>query len=133
MPLRRPNVTIASRVMLPIYPLFAAGVGVSFVATPLERLVATPSLRYAQDLVGLRAWGVGYLLVAALLTGALLAGSRRVYAYGLAVMALWLAVYALMVLLSAFTGASSWSAWAWPAFIAAACWATLLSLLSQET
>ena len=130
--LRPPNVTIASRVMLPIYPLFAAGVGLSFVATPLDRLIATPSLRYAQDLVGLRAWGIGYLLVAALLAGALLAGSRRVYCYGLAVMTLWLAVYAVMVLVSAFTAASSWSAWAWPAFVAAACWASLLSLSARE-
>lgn len=133
MPLTKKNMTIASRVMLPIYPAFALGAGVSFVATPLDRLLNSPTLQFANKLIPLSLWGYGYLAVALVLLGALLARDRRAYRLALAVMLVWMAFYTAVTLWAAFAGGASFSAWTWPAFIVAACWATELSLAARET
>lgn len=132
MPLTRATVTIASRVMLPAYPVFAAIVGFSFVTTPRERIEATASLRYADQVVPLPLWGGAFVAVAALLAVALAAHSRRLYQAVLGLMAVWMLIYSFVLIGSALYGLASWSAWAWPSFIACACWASLLSLESKE-
>lgn len=133
MPLTRDHVTIASRVMLPCYPVFALGVGLSFLLTPHGRLLATPTLAYIDQTISLEFVGAGFLAVAAVLAAALVTHRRRTYQLALAVMCLWMLAYAGFTLASAITAEASWSAWTWPAMIAAACWASSLSLAAQET
>lgn len=132
MPLTKKSVTLASRVMLPIYPAFALSVGISFVATPLGRLLASPTLQFANEVFPLRLWGYGFLTVAVVLIAALLVNNRRTYLIALAVMCVWMAFYTAVTAWSAFSGGGSFSAWTWPAFIAVACWATMLSLAARE-
>lgn len=132
MPLARTHVTAASRAMLPTYPVFFIAVGLSFTLTPVERLVATPGLRFADGFVPVGIWGLGFLAVATVLVAALLAHRRRVYQVGLGVAIVWLALWALILAISAFASTSSFTAWIWPAFVARACWASLVSLEVQE-
>lgn len=132
MTLTRHNVTAASRVMLPLYPLFALAVGLSFTITPRPRLVASPALAYANEFVDLQLWGIGFLAVAAILTVALLAHHRRTYQGALAVMAVWMSFYTATLLVAALKGGATYSAWTWPAFVTAACIASLTSLESRE-
>ena len=124
---------IASRVMLVVYPVFAAGIGLSFTTTPTHRLRETPSTRYLDDLVGIGVVGIVFLALAALLAVALVARRRQLAVLSLGALASWLIAYATVTLLAALNGQASFSAWLWPGFVAAACWATMLSLLSRET
>ena len=132
MPLTRQNVTVASRVMLPTYVAFFLGVGLSLSLTPQDRLRLTPSFAYADRVVDLRLWGVGFLAVAVFLALAMLMRSRSAYRAGLSVACLWMAVWAIVLALSAFDASASFSAWTWPAFVALACYATLRSLSEGE-
>jgi hypothetical protein len=133
MPLSRHTVTAASRVMLKIYPPFATIVGLSFVITPRRRLMDSPSLRFLDGLVPLNLLGWGFLLVASGMLFALLRHERRTYQLALGVMIVWMFAYTVATVASAFYGQASFSAGAWPAFVCAACWATLLSLETRET
>src|SRR5689334_18530275 len=110
MPLTRANVTLASRVMLPLYPAFALGVGVSFVATPLDRLTDSPALRFANTVIPLPVWGYGYITLAVVLIAALILTNRRAYQVALAVMCVWMAFYAAVTAWAAFAGGASFSA-----------------------
>lgn len=132
MTLTRHTVTVASRVMLPLYPLFAIGVGLSFILTPRPRLVASPALAYADGFVDLQLWGIGFLAVAGILGLALFTHHRRTYQGALAVMAVWMSFYAATLLVAALKGGATYSAWTWPAFVTAACIASLTSLESRE-
>ena len=132
MPLTRSSVTVASRVMLPVYVGFFASVGLSLLLTPVARLRQTPAFDYAAEVVALEAWGVGSLAVAATLVAGLAASSRRVFRAGLSVGFLWMLGWAVVCVVAAFEGSATFSAWTWPAFIAAACWATLRSLAAGE-
>ncbi|NUO57304.1 MAG: hypothetical protein HOV78_11610 [Hamadaea sp.] len=132
MPLDRDHVTVGSRIMLPTYPLFIGGVGLSLTFTPIDRLLETPAFAYAADLAPLRLWGAGFLAVAAILIIALLAHRRAAYLAGAAVMVTWMAGWTGLLVLSAIKGESSYSAWMWPAFVAVAGYATMSSLLARE-
>lgn len=132
MPLTRTNITAASRVMLPTYALFFGAVGLSLVATPQARLHRTPAFEYADRWVDLTLWGTGYLAVAVALVLALALRNRRGYRTALAAGFVWMIGWAILTLLAAFNGAATYSAWIWPAFIAVACWASLVSLAAGE-
>lgn len=132
MPLDRAHVTVASRIMLPAYPLFAAGIGLSLILTPLDRLSETPAFRYVAELAPLRLWGAVFLTVAAVLVVALLVRRRPAYVLGLSLMCMWMLGWAGLLVASAIKEESSWSAWTWPLFVAVACYASLASLLSRE-
>lgn len=133
MTLSRTSLTVASRVMLKIYPVFAAVVGIAFVGTPRRRLMDSPSLRFLDGLVPLSLLGWGFLLVAGGMLLALIRDERLTYQLALGVMIVWMFAYTVATLASAFFGEASFSAWVWSAFVCAACWATLLSLMSRET
>lgn len=132
MPLDRAHVTVASRIMLPTYPLFVGSVGLSMTLTPLDRLLETPAFAYAADLAPLRLWGAGFLAVAAILIAGLLVHRRSTYVAGLAVMVTWMGGWTALLALSAINGDSSPSAWTWPAFVAVAGFATMSSLFARE-
>lgn len=131
-PLTRHTVTAAARVMLPIYPLFAAGLGFSFVLTPRPRLLASPALAFADRFIDLHLWGIGFLIVATVLVVALISHHARSYQAALAVMALWIGFYAFTLVVAAFKGGATYSAWTWPAFVFAACVASLMSIETGE-
>jgi 4-amino-4-deoxy-L-arabinose transferase-like glycosyltransferase len=132
MPLTRDNVTAASRRMLPTYPCFFGAIGLGLLLTPLDRLLQTPTFHYANDLISIRLWGAGFLALAAVFIAALLTHTRKTYQYALGVAIGWMTLWAVVAAASA-TDLGSFTAWAWPAFIARACWASLVSLETRET
>ena len=132
MPLDRAHVTTASRVMLPAYPVFFTGVGLSLTLTPEDRLKATPAFDYADRLIDLDVLGGGFLALAAAFVVALLIRRRSLYQQMLSVAVVWMTAYAALMLVSALDGRASFSAWTWPGFIALACWASLRSLAVRE-
>ena len=133
MPLTRATVTVASRIMLPTYAMFFAGVGLSLILTPGERLVQTPAFLYADRLISLTWWGIGYLVLAVVMLWAMAVHSRMAYRYALSAAFVWMASWAALSFAAALDGGqASFSAWTWPAFVAVACWATLASLAAGE-
>ena len=133
MPLDRAHVTAASRVMLPTYPAFFGILGAGLVFTPTGRLTATPVFRYVDDhLLDIHLWGVGFLLLAAAFAAALLTHRRRVYQLALGCAIGWMSLWTVLAAASA-AETGSFTAWAWPAFVGVACWASLVSLETKET
>lgn len=132
MPLSREYVTTASRVMLPTYPIFFGVVALSLILTPQARLRATPPFAYADRVLDLDLWGFGFLGVSLALIAALFTHDRRVYRGALSLAFVWSAMWSLLYVAAAFNGQTSYSAWVWPAFVAAACYATLRSLGTWE-
>lgn len=132
MPLTRANVTVASRVMLPAYTIFFAIIGAGLITTPFQRLSASPMLRYADTIMSVRIWGALFVACALLMLAALARQHRTMFRFALLIcffsMVLWTIVAALGVLYEPV----SYSAWAWPAMIAAACMATNRSLAKGE-
>lgn len=116
--------------MLPTYPLFFVVVGLSLALTG-DRLLATPGFRYADTLLPLEAFGVGFLVTAAVLVAALVldrVGSRRTYQHALAAALVWMLGWTGVMVAAAVEDLASFSAWVWPAFVARACWASYVSL-----
>lgn len=134
MPLARDHITAASRRMLPTYPVLLFVVGLSFAFDTDRALAGSSGLRFADERIPLQVWGGLALTLAALLMVALAIprGGRRLYQLVLGAAIVWLGLWSLALLWAALRGQSSWSAWAWPAFGARACWATLLSLEVHE-
>lgn len=133
MPLTRTNVTAASRRMLPTYPLFFGIIGLGLTFTSVDRLIETPAFAYANDFGSIRWWGVGFLVLTVVFTACLLLRRRKGYQLALGAAIVWMGIWALVTLGSAFYDVASFTAWAWPAFVARACWATLVSLEVRET
>jgi hypothetical protein len=133
-PLTRATITVASQRMLPTYPVLATIVGLTFVLTPSADLRHNAeAFVYIDAGIGLHLWGWGFLFAAALMTIALVVRQRVLYQAVLAVFIVWLVLFAGVLAVAAMHEAASWSAWAWPAFGARACWASFLSLDSRET
>lgn len=132
MPLTRANVTVASRVMLPAYTIFFAVVGASLITTPLARLAATPMLRYADTIMSVRIWGALFVACALLMAAALARHHRTMFRFALLVCFFSMVLWAVVAILGVFYEPVSYSAWAWPALVAAACMATNRSLAKGE-
>lgn len=132
-PLDRAHITAASRIMLPTYVVFFGVIGVNFLGGPSDRVVASPMLRYADQLMSIRAWGVLFLACCLLMVAALALRHRELYRWALLVCGLSMTVWALVAIAGAFTEPVSFSAWAWPALAAAACFASNRSLVKHET
>lgn len=128
MPLDRNHITVASKVMLPTYIIFFGVVGLNFALSQTPRLFESPMLRYANELMSIRAWGGVFLACSAIMLTALIAHHRFLYRYGLMVCCVSMAVWATVAFAGIFTEPVSFSAWAWPAALAAACWASNRSL-----
>lgn len=132
MPLNRENMTVASFIMTKAYVVFFAVFGASLMVTPLDRLLATPMLRYAHHIMSIRAWGAMFFACGLLMVVALVRERRMLYRYGLLVCGLSMATWTLVALVGIFFEPISYSAWVWPAFVMAACWATNKSLEKGE-
>lgn len=133
MPLTRANMTAASQRMLPTYPAFFGVVGLGLLLTPIARLQQTPVFNFVDGYVGIRYWGLGFLTLAAWFIVALAVHRRRWYQIALGVGIFWMGLWAVVTLASSLGDLSSFTAWAWPAFIARAQWASLVSLETRET
>lgn len=133
MPLTKTNVTAASRRMLPTYPIFFATIGLGLLLTSHDRLIQTPTFHYADTFVSIRYWGAGFLALSLAFLAALALRRRRGYQIALTVAIVWMSLWAAVTAASTLTSPSSFTAWAWPAFIARACWASLVSLETRET
>lgn len=131
MPLDRQHITAASRVMLPTYVVFFGVVGVNFIASP-HRLAASPMLRYADDVMSLRAWGGLFFGCCMLMVAAMAIGHRDLYRFALLMCAFSMVLWAVVAILGIFVEPVSFSAWVWPATVAAACFASNRSLVRRE-
>lgn len=128
-PLSRSTVTLGSRVMLPTYPAFALYIGFVYATDPAARLAGSSAF----PLLPTAVWGAGFVTAGAVLVAALLVGRRSLYVFSLSPLLLWLLVWAAALGGNAAVADGSFSAPAFPAFIAVTCWATMLSLASRET
>lgn len=133
MPLTRATVTSSSRLMLPAYVAFFAVVGGNWLATPRERLLASPGLAYADALLTIRAWGALFLGAAVVMAAALATRHRDAFRGALLFCFLTLLCWAAVMVFAAFRSETTPSGWAWPAFIATACLASYRSLTARET
>ena len=130
--LGRSNVTMASRVMLPTYVGFFFLIGMFTIFTPEPRLHQTLTFRYADRYLDLTLWGLGYILLSAIMGFALIVGRRTVYLGALSAAMLWMLGWTALSFLGAVHFSGSFSACLWPAFVTIACWASMRSLSSQE-
>jgi hypothetical protein len=132
MPLDRAHVTVASRIMLPMYVVFFAVVGANYLTASMTRLQASPMLRYADRLMSIRVWGALFLGCALLMLAALIRHNRSLYRYGLFVCFFSALTWTAVAIAGIFAEPVSYSAWAWPALVAAACMASNRSLAKGE-
>lgn len=133
MPLTRATVTRASRIMLPIYPIFSGWLGGNYLFTPRSRLVGTPVLKLADSYAPMPVWGALFLAVAVVLTFALVAERRFVYELALVTLAAMLLIWTAVFTVAIFTiPGSSPAGPAWPLLGIAACAATIRTLDTRE-
>lgn len=133
MTLKRSDVTAASRVMLPAYVALFGYLGVNYTFTAEGQLTTSPTLSWIDHVLTLRAWGVMFLGTAGILAASLLGRSRDAARY-----ALWLGIVCMGVWSGLFTAAWIYgdappTAFAWPAFVGVACFASNRSLRRGET
>jgi hypothetical protein len=129
MPLTRDSVTIASRVMLPTYTAFALFLGIVYVTDPDGRLAHSTSFPVLPTAV----WGVGFVVVGLLQIAAMIQRDRRLYVLSLAPLLVWCLLWGLALVYSAARDGTSFTAPAFPLFVAFACWASMLSLIAGES
>lgn len=82
MPLNRTNVTAASRIMLPLYPLCFIPLGLMFLLQSSAR-TSGPVYDVARYLAPMWVWGIVFMLVGLIEVAALLVHNRRVYVFAL--------------------------------------------------
>jgi hypothetical protein len=131
MPLTRASMTIAQRVMTVANTALAAafGYGYVFEADTLRHAAAYRSI---DRLIPLEVQGVGYLGIALCLGVGLAVRSRRVHVAGLAWLMAWTVILAGLLVAGWLRHDVTFLAWVLPAYVAVACWASMLSLVAQE-
>lgn len=132
MTLTRATVTRASRIMLPAYVVLFTLLGLNYTLTNKDRLLYSPGLAYAEQVISLRAWGLLFLTVAVLMAAALLSHRRTLYRFGLWLCIVSMTTWASILAAAAMLADASPSAWVWPGFVAVACYASHQSLLARE-
>lgn len=132
MPLDREHLTVASRITVPTYVVFFTVIGANFLFGPASRNTSSPMLRYADSLMGIRAWGGLFLGCGLLMLVAMWVHSRDLYRYGLLVCALSMATWTLVAIGGIFAEPVSFSAWVWPGAMTAFCLATNRSLVRDR-
>lgn len=126
------NVTVASRIMLPIYVGFFTVISMNFAFANLNVLIKSPGLSYANDVMGLRAWALIFAAVVVFMVIALVGRNRDLFRYALILGALCMGLWAATMIAAILFGHASPSAFAWPLFVGAACVASNRSLLKGE-
>jgi hypothetical protein len=131
MPLSRATITAASRIMLPTYATLFLSLGVNYLVKP-PRLGDSPALTFADQLLPLQVWGAIFLTAGLLMVTALATRRRLLFEYALWLGGLTLAAWAIVFAAAAFRAHVSATAWEWPAFGVAACYASYRSLSVGE-
>lgn len=132
MTLTRLNVTVAQRVMIPTNIIFAAVLGYAYTFRAAE-LMDSSAYRGANEILPLQAWGIGFIGIAAWLFTATQLHRRSVYVGGLAWLFAWMLVWTGVFVAVHLRGDATFIAWVFPAYVSAACWASMLTLQAQET
>jgi hypothetical protein len=127
------GITTADKIMLPLYMGFFTVISLNFMFSNLDVLVKSPGLNYANNLMGLRAWGLIFCAVVVCMAVAVWLRHRSLFRYALILGAITMMLWMLTMLAAILTGDASASAFAWPTFIAGACVASNRSLLRGET
>lgn len=127
MSLTRQNARAATRLRLPALALFAAWIGGLYATDPGGRLIGLPAFPFFPAQV----WGIGFIVVSVLLAGALLRHRRHPFVFTLAVMMVWLVLWAGSLIASAIAGDATFTGWAFPALIALFCYAEMVDLLED--
>jgi len=130
--LTRETVTVASRIMLPVYVAFFGILGLNFLISPHSRMVRTPMLQYADNIMSLQVWGMLFLVVSGLMAEALFLHRRGLYQVALLVCAGSMTVWAVVGVFAAIRSEATPAGSVWPAFVVAACIATYRSLGAWE-
>lgn len=132
MPLDKKSMTVASRIMLPVYIVTFVWIGGSWLLTPLASLRQTPALRYLDGTIGLRA--ISLLLVAAgiLIAAALVSQRRGMARYALTLAGICFGLLLLAFIIAPFFSDTPPSAGAWPFLGLAACRASYKSVTLRE-
>lgn len=134
LPLTPDNVTAASRIMLPTYVGLFSVLGVNYLTISPDRLAASASLDYADNLFYIPLWGWGWVFIACalILLSALLSHRRDMYRLALTVGMICMIIWAGVFLGASLFGGASPAAWAWPLFASICCKATERSLNKEE-
>lgn len=104
--------------MIPAYPLFAAGLGITWCLTPASLLGFTPTFDFIDDYVPIWIFGVMLIMMASQMFYTALKADREQYMLGLQIFEYFWGLWALIVLGSFFFGDSTFAGWMWPAFVA---------------
>lgn len=132
MPFTRKTITAASRIMLPADAVLSGWIGVAW-ATQSDVRTAIPSLYALRHIWPISATGTVLVILALVVTLGVIVGNRALTA-----MALGAGVVAYLFLSLAVTWSlaggqlASWSAPAWPLYVAVAHFASLISLAKDE-
>lgn len=126
------HVSKASLITLPTYVFFFLSVGLSMTLTDKSYLRKTPVFDYVERISDLRLWGVGFLIMAALIIFALLTDHVDQVVQALAICALWMYAWSVVGVLAAFRDDASYAAWAWPLSIGNFCVATIFGMAKGD-
>ncbi len=133
MPLDRANVTATSRIMLPAYVILTATVGFVYTFDPFGRVAAVSALTFQRSLMPLWIWGALFLALAAVMLAAFARRSRHMFALALSVASVTWFTWGCFYLTSAVIDPHvSILAAVFPWFIATACIASMVSLVTGE-
>lgn len=133
MPLTRFNVTDHSRYMIPIFPVFAAGLGISWTFSPPSTLKNTPVFRLILDIAPNWVWGLIYLSVAIVMIYAVLQESRRTYIVGIIILQIVVAAWGIANAIAFVREGATFSSWMWSAFVVYAAYVTGRGIQLRES
>lgn len=130
--LTRDTVTVASRVMLPVYPVLYGAVGLAFVFQAVSR-TAGPAFEVPRMLLPITVWGWLFAAVAVVEIYALVTNQRRTYLAALVPGSGLAAFWSVVILSSAVQSEHvSFTSGLWVAGMAAAQAASARSLAQHE-
>lgn len=127
------NVTVASKIMLPAYVGMFTVIAMNFLFINPVTLKKSPGLSYADGVLNIQGWGILFAGVVIMMVISLVRRHRDLFRYALIVAGICMTLWAGVMLGAAVFGDASYSAWAWPLFVAAACVASNRSLLKGES
>jgi hypothetical protein len=132
MPLTKDTMTVASRLMLPCYVVTFCWIGLNYLVTAKTRLTESPTLRYADSVVDLRALGLLLTVSGLLMLGALLTRRREPARYTLILAGICFGILFTIFAVATIQSEASPSAPAWPFLGLCACTASYRSITRYE-
>ena len=133
MTLNRQTVTKASRVTLPAYVLVNIGYGLALATEPTSHLLDVPAYRTLHALFDVHVWGYLFIVAGAVQAAALLVHHRPVYVNTLGIGLILGGALTLALFTGAARGTNPWTAPWFPLFYTLGCWASLRSLVANES